>query len=486
MKRGKKLIALCMALVVAGGAYGLVRTMTAEPEEEDTGISLAQIDGGNVTALNWTWEGTSLAISREDENWVLTDDPDFPLDQNVPENMLNALYDVTASRQMEAPEGLEEYGLDDPQLTIQVLGEESEWTFSFGDLNDMTSEYYLTLNDDSSTVYLVDSTLYDAFTLALMDMVQMEELPKFETVTGVQVSQPSGSLELFYSEEGNQLCYTGSYSWFLQAADQVYPLDTSKVTDLYSYVTGLTWTSCVDYGVTEDERGQYGLDDSSAVTVTLTYEVTETVDTGETDEDGNAITEEQTREETFVLLLGSDAEEGTYAMLEGSDLVYLISTDTADALRYAAYSGLRPDQICAVEWDGVELLEVTVSGETYAISFDGTEEVETTDEDGETYTEEVDHYSLDGEELDADQVSELLGAISNLTMTGEGTAQGQSEMLISFTVYQDSDAFPQVTLTLYAYDAASCLVSFQGEAGQLVSRSEVNELVSLAEAFLNE
>ena len=464
MKRGTKLIALCAALVVAVGLYALVRTVTAEPEEEETAITLAQIGAGEVSALSWTWEGNTLTLEQGEEGWSLAGEGDFPLDQTQAENLMNTLYEVTASREIAQPEALEDYGLEEPVLSISVEGEES-WSFALGDQNELTQEYYLLLNGDETKVYLVDTALYDAFALELMDLVELEELPDFGTATALTVDQPSGTLEVFYSQEGESLSYTGAYEWFLRQGEEVYPLDTESVTTLCDSITGLTWLSCVDYAVTEEGMEGYGLGEN-ALMATLTYE-------GEEDK------------ELFTLLVGSDCDEGTYATLLGSQQVYLIDTATADTLRYAAYSNLRPSQICAMEWESVEWMEITLNGETYPISFDGTEEVETTDADGESYTETVEHYSLNGEELDADQISALLGAISGLTATAQGGSEIPGEELISFTLYRDSETFSQLEWKVYAYDAASCLVTFQDQGGQLVDRSQINELVELAQELIS-
>lgn len=47
--------------------------------------------------------------------------------------------------------------------------------------------------------------------------------------------------------------------------------------------------------------------------------------------------EETAEEETFTLRLANSGTDGTYAMLEGSSMVYLISTDTGSCL--ASFSG---------------------------------------------------------------------------------------------------------------------------------------------------
>lgn len=215
----------------------------------------------------------------------------------------------------------------------------------------------------------------------------------------------------------------------------------------------------------DQELAAWGLGDSAAV-VTATY--TAAIDEGE----------ETAEEETFVLRLGSTSDEGTYAMLEGSTMVYLIDSETADSLRYASYSSLRSDSICSMDWDTVDRLDITLDGTTYTISFDVTE----TEEDGETVTDTL--YTWDGQELDSSDVESMLSAINGLIATGDSSGSGGETQLVSFTFHRNTeDQFAQLTLTLSAWDTGSCLASFTGEGSRLVDRSAVTDLTEQIQAL---
>ena len=484
MKRGKKLIALCAALVVLGLGYGLARTLNAETEEEDAGIPVAALDSETVTALSWTGEEEGeVALTRTDESWALAADDTFPLDQTTVEPLLAALTDVTASQQLDSPESLTAYGLDDPELTITAETEEGSYTFTLGDENDLAGGCYLLLNGDESVVYLVDTGLRDAFTVGLYDLVDMEDLPDFDRVTGVTVAQTGGSLELTYVEDSSELSWYDGFHWFLDDNGVSRPLDGNSVTDLYTKVTTLSWLSCVNYRADDTQREEYGLTKNGVPTaaVTLTYEVTETADTGETDADSNAVTEEQTTVNIFTLWLGSDTDEGTYAMVAGSDMVYLIDTETADALRYASYASLRPSGVCTLDWDTVDAIDVTMDGVTRTIQITR-EEVEVTDDDGETTSETVTTYTWDGAGLDGDLMGEVATILSGLTATGEAGSTGGEE-LVTLTFHRTADAYAEVTLTLSYYDASSCLAAFTDTGPRLVDRSSVTDLTSQLDAL---
>ena len=72
--------------------------------------------------------------------------------------MTGALSGLTASRVLDEPETLADYGLDDPSLTITATdGDGTAYTFAIGDQNEVTQEYYLLYNGEEDKVYLVDS-----------------------------------------------------------------------------------------------------------------------------------------------------------------------------------------------------------------------------------------------------------------------------------------------------------------------------------------
>ena len=457
MKRGSKLLLLCGVLVVLGAGYVAVRQLAADPDELEETIALA--GPASPQSLTWTDDSGTLTLNNGESGWSYADDSAFPLDQTVPEDMTAALSAAAATRQIDTPESLEDYGLDAPVLTITAQDEDgTEYSYAFGDVNELTGEYYLLYNGEEDTVYLVGSDLHDAFNYDLYDMVEMETLPEFGSVTGLSVAQPQGSLTLRYEEDGSSLSYDPDNHWFLEKGDSLLALDAGKVSSLTGAITGLYWKSCVTYDVDNQELAAWGLDDNAAV-VTAVY--TAAVDEGE----------ETAEEETFTLRLGNSGTDGTYAMLEGSSMVYLIDSETADSLRYASYSSLRSDTICSMDWDTVDRLDITLDGTTYTISFDVTE----TEEDGETVTDTL--YTWDGQELDSSAVESLLSAVNGLTATGDASGSGGEAQLVSFTFHRNTeDQFAQLTLTLSAWDTGSCLASLTGESSRLVDRSAVTDL----------
>ena len=151
MKRGSKLLLLCGALVVLGASYVAVRQLAVDPDELEETISLA--GPSSPQSLTWTDDSGTLTLNHGESGWSYADDSAFPLDQTVPEDMTAALSAAAATRQIDTPESLEDYGLDAPVLTITAQDEDgTEYSYAFGDVNELTGEYYLLYNGEEDTV----------------------------------------------------------------------------------------------------------------------------------------------------------------------------------------------------------------------------------------------------------------------------------------------------------------------------------------------
>lgn len=477
MSRGKKLLILVLAFAVLLSAYLIVRqTQTKTDETADLPVLTLQED--DVGSLSWN-AGTDdgeLTLSRQGDGWVYDGDPDhFPLDQSAAETMVQAVCSVTASQQLTEPDALSAYGLDQPSATVTVtLQDGTSYTLALGDQNSVTQEYYLLL--DGESVWTVDGTLKDDFAKGLCDLVEKEALPNFGEVQKMSIQGTSGTKTLTYVENNAGLWYTDSYHWFLEDDAGTRAVGDEKVTELYQKVTGLSWISCIRYHAAEADLAAYGLDRASATLVSLDY-----LSADQTQQDAA----EQT--ETFTLRIGTETNDGYYACIDGSQMVYLISPETVESILSADYAGLRPDDVCLLDQDTVRSMDITESGTTGTVTYLGTKETATgtTSSDGKAETEIEDVYQIDGTSLDSDLVNTLFDQITGLQMAGLSDSVPGDDPLLTITFHRDTENDPDMTLTVYPYTTDQDLVTFHNET-MLISSSDAGNLLSAAEAVLGE
>lgn len=482
MKRKKTLLSLMVLLVILAVAYlsitKLTKTSDEETQSDDTSTVVAEFSSEDLTQISWTYGGETIVLNKEDDTWSVSDKSDFPLDTSIVDSMINASVSITASRVLEDSSNLEEYGLDDPALTITLKSSDQEVICLIGDQNSLTDEYYLKLSD-SDSIYLVDSTLWDNYACGLYDLAETEEIPTMSTITDILITSGETTREVEYIVQNEGLSYTDKYLWYYSesGSQTLEPADSSKVSELQSLITGLTWVSCVSYNADETALEGYGLLNPQ-LKIDVTYKETETVETDETNEDGSNATEEIEYERVFTLLIGNEADGYTYAKLENSNMVYQISSQVAESFSNVSALSLAPEDVCLMDWDTVDSMEITLNGQTKTLTF---ERSETEDEDGNTETTCT--YTLDGTEIDTEAVEEFLDQITSLAVesTVEGQELGESEMDITF--HRNTETFSTMTLSLGAYDSSFYLVDFNGASRLLINKNDFTRLKTLFEGL---
>ena len=91
-------------------------------------------------------------------------------------------------------------------------------------------------------------------------------------------------------------------------------------------------------------------------------------------------------------------------------------------------------------------------------------------------------YVLDGQDV---AFASVLNSLSGMTSGGYATGitpEGEPE--ITFRFFRDRDSFSQVTLSFYAYNSTSCLVTLDGVSTVTVKRETAAELVSSVKNIL--
>ena len=281
--------------------------------------------------------------------------------------------------------------------------------------------------------------------------------------------------QILYQEEGGDT-YREDDVYFAQRNGESLPLDTDRVEDYLSAVSGLDLTNYITYNATEDEIAACGLDDPQ-----LTIQIDYTVE----DEDGAASAE------TFLLHIsrdpeqlaaiqeesasdedadsGDEAEETiiAYARVGDSPILYEITASEYTSLMAASYDNLRHLEVLPADFADIVQADISLEGETYTITAQG-------DEDERTYLYQE-------EELDISAFQSALEALSADTFTSQ-KPDGKEE--ISLTVTLDGEDAPEITIGLFRYDGSYCLAVVDGETLCLVDRSAVVDLVEAVSAIV--
>lgn len=469
MKRSRRLVILLGLLLAACAAtFGVIRYEEHKEVIRNSDAIVLEIDSDAVQTLSWEYGAETLAFHKED-TWLYDGDAAFPVDEEKIQERLELFRAFGVSFIIEDVEDYGQYGLDKPICTICLSTADETWEILLGNYSSMDSQRYVSVGDGN--VYLVQNDPLDYFDAGLSDMIDHDETPDFDKVTGIRFAGTESYSITYEEDSGNTYCEEDVY--FAERAGSLLPLDTSRVDAYLQKISGLSLTDYVTYNATAEELEACGLD---------TPELTVTVDYTYEDEARNEITQ------TFVLQISrdpeeqkaaeeaSDQEEGTaeeeitaYARVGDSRIVYRITANEYKALMDASYDALRHLEVLSADFSDVTQLDISLEGAAYSITAEGSG-------DGRTY-------SYLGEELEIGDLQSALESLKAESFTDERPTQKKE---IGLTVHLDNENYPEVRIELYRYDGTNCLAVVDGTPVSLVARADVVDLIeAVNEIVLN-
>ncbi len=503
MHRSKRLLILVGVLaVVCAAAFLATRVQEQQEQVEASGETVLAIDAGNVASLAWT-SGEAEYAFHKDGTWIYDADEAFPVSAEALEELLAPFSSFNAAFVIRDVTDYAQYGLEEPECTIEIGTADASYTIALGDMSAMDDQRYVSIGDGN--VYLAVTDPMDAFAVELSDLIDNDEIPQMDTVTALSLT---GAVEesIAYVEAGGP-SYSDEDVYFLQSGEESLPLDTDLVEDYLGGIRDLVLTDYATYNATEIELASFGLNDP-ALTVTVEYEQqAEAAEEGAEPETtagtlalhiGRVEEEEESAEETEES--AEDAQEEAqyayYLRVGDSQIVYNLSDADGEALFAASYDDLRHRQVFWGDFDDVTQATILLDNQTYTLTAQ-TGETDETAETGETADAAAESaeptaaagdeedaeitWTCNGEPVDVTGIRDKLAALTAEEFTSEAPAD---QLEISLTLDLNDEDVPQVRIQLYRYDGASCLAVLDGEPAALVAREDVVDLMEAVRTLM--
>lgn len=510
-----KTVKMVLAVVVLGvccGAYAGVKTYVAHQEqkeseedsEESTTVFTASTD--NIKSLDFMVDDTKTTFEKDDDSWVKKDETDFPVNQTTLDSAASAIASVDSDRVLEDVDDLSEYGLDSPSNTIKIVtksdeedGDDITTTLYVGDENSSTSQYYVRKDDDEKTVYLIDSSCVEPFAKSLNDYAQMEDFPAIsntDTITKISVDGDN-SYELSKDEDTS--------TWSVKGSEDEEKADSATVSSLVSSFGSMAYSSLADYKC--DDKSKYGLDKPYA-TITVDYqeEVADddtqdntTAPSEAADEDASSAEEnsddakqdtesddeDSSEEETkmadkqLTILVGNKTDDSNrYVMVNDSNEVYTMSTDSLSALTDKSEEDFWDMTVSYVSLNSLGSLKVNYQGSDYKVNVSRETSTDDDGNDTETVT-----YKLNGSDLDETTFTTFYNKLINMTaqkrLTDKYEPDGDAELTATFTE-EDGDT---QEVAYYSYDTNYYAAVVDNKV-YLVNKMNVKELFTAFESVV--
>ena len=284
-KKSVNLITAVGVLVVLSGAYVGVKTYVAKQEAADTESAeeenpeIISIASADVKSIKFVIDKKEVTFEKDGDSWVKSDETGFPVDQDKIDTLVSSLNSIKAERTLENVEDASEYELDQPDNTITVTTEDGETTvIQLGMENDSTSQEYIDLNKDSSTVYVVSNSTFSSFKGTLYDFAKSGVFPTVDSSTVSKISVDGKDSSYVVEKDENNF-------WNITGDGETEKADSAKATSLASTLSSVAYASYVNYNCAEDELSQYGLDKPYAE-ITVDYQ--EEVEKESTDDENEA------------------------------------------------------------------------------------------------------------------------------------------------------------------------------------------------------
>lgn len=531
-KKSMNLITAVAVLVVLSSAYVGVKTYVAKQEEkenaeeEEEKTQVFSISSEDVQSIKFVIDKKEVTFEKNNDEWVKSDERDFPVDQDKLIEAIGSLNNVEADRVLDNVTDTTEYGLDDPTNTITITDKDGKETvLHVGMENASTSQYYVENGEDESKIYVVADSVFQPFMKTLYDYAKAGTFPVIDssTVSNVTVDENDDSYTL--TKDDN----TGL--WDIQDQDGSEKADSAKVSSLTSSIASIAYGSFVNYNC--KDLSEYGLDKPYG-TITIDYQekVEEKSDSSEdgdaseensTDEqdttedkedisatdstedkdDASAVdsTEEDTsatdsteKKDTSVtdssdtqtrmvnremtILVGDQSDDdGRYVMVNNSKEIYTISNDTLSVFLGKTKEDFWDMTVSYLSVNNLESLQAEYQGETHVIDVSRETSEDNSGDDSSTTSTTTLSYQLDGTELDdSTPFTTFYNKLINMTGQKRLTEKYENNNKSDFDVELEDVDGEKTKIDYYQYDT-NFYAAVVGQKVYLVNKMTVKELI---------
>ena len=528
-KKSVNLVTAVGVLVILSGAYVGVKTYVAKQEakeeesNEEDNQEVVSIASEDIQSIRFVLDKKEVTFEKDGDSWVKSDECTFPVDQDKLDTLAGVFSSVTAQRTLKDVVDLSEYELDNPQNTITVTTTDGTTTvIQVGMENDSTSQEYIDLDNDSSTVYVVSNSTFQSFEGTLYDFAKSGTFPTVDSSTVSKIAVDGKDSSYVVEKDENNF-------WNITSDGETEKADSAKATSLASSLSSLAYASYVNYNCSESELAQYGLDKPYAE-ITVDYqekapdeentEDVESADSAAATDDAAAddvIADDTTANEvasdgvdTDSVSVGTDSEEvsetesepvmidkqlviqvgdqspdgNRYVRVNDSNEIYTISEDSLDTFLGKTNADFWDLTVSYLSVNNLEKLSVDYSGIQYDINVSReTSEDEDEENSNSTATTTLLSYKMNGKELDSTSFTTFYNKLINMAaqkrLTDEFKTNNDPEMTAEFT---DMDG-NTMTVSYYSYDTNYYAAVKDDGKVYLVNKMTVKELLTSFETI---
>ena len=274
-KRYLPLLVLAGVAVILGILLALLSGLE---EEEETSVPLFDVSADAVTGLAYVDADSQVTLTKADDAWTLSQDPQLPLDTDTVDTLAGDIAGLSALRDLGAQAETEDMGLDEPTMVLCLATDDAQpvteaaasdastpetasaetalpegvYLVTVGALNDITDAYYARASWNGH-VYTVASADLSGLLKTPRQLYASQDITSLESgdIVSMTLQTPTETLSFSQSDD----------VWTLDD-DPGYTLDQDAVEKMASTVCALT----TEYTITSPgPDSDYGLDAPDAI-----------------------------------------------------------------------------------------------------------------------------------------------------------------------------------------------------------------------------
>lgn len=179
------LLVLVTAVLVVGGYRWRQLRQVAQVVTPDGEVITESVTQHKYDSLAYKCAGRTLsfAVDAQSDRWQWTDDPEFPLDSAVVEEICTTLANLRPQQTLAPEESVESYGFTEPVASITAAAGDEALTVVFGRATTDGTSRYAMVNGDEETVYIFDDAILELLSVPIHDMATLPKLPALTAST---------------------------------------------------------------------------------------------------------------------------------------------------------------------------------------------------------------------------------------------------------------------------------------------------------------
>lgn len=165
------ILAICVLALVGVKLYNQHVSDAEAEESASDSVEIYGAEADDITAFGYTdSNGETVSLSLDGDTWLNANDNTMDLDEDAITSMLSYFTSISSTKQITDADP-SEYGFDTPSNEFTVTTADQTVTLTYGMKNEMTEEYYLILNGDTTVIYVTDGSLLTLADTTLSDLL---------------------------------------------------------------------------------------------------------------------------------------------------------------------------------------------------------------------------------------------------------------------------------------------------------------------------